>query len=330
MTWYEKYGWRFSPFEIKPTPQLISGFNDIRKELLEYIDSGDCCLLIGETGMGKTVLLKWLEEYALPGTIPIYINTLGMSEEELKKINIDKMVKVKLSFRERLLRKRKMIIMLVDEAQSLPAEIGEAIKRNFDDKIISSVVLASITDELKNLKGSLLERIGNRKIKLRPLTTDEAMEMINKRVKHINPFEPSCFEVIFRKANFLPRNILELCELIAKSNNEKIITKDFVDKYIESKGKLKTYATEFMDILSPLQRGIVEILKMGNFTPSEIAVKLNKPTKTITSQLAYLSLKSGVKVMKRKGIDYPVVEKVSDKPAIYRLTDEAKRILVIE
>lgn len=330
MAWYERYAWRENPFEIKPMPELIYGFNEIRKDLLEFIKSGDCCLIIGETGMGKTVLLKWLAEFALPGTVPIYLNTLGMNEERLKKINIDEMIRVKLSFWDRLLRRKKMLIFLIDEAQSLPAWIGEAIKRNFDNKFIDAVVLASITDDLKNLKGSLLERIGNRKIKLRPMTNDEAMGMVNKRIKHLNPFGPGSLEVIFRKANFSPRAILEICELVAKANKERIITKEFVEKYLELKGRVKAHVTEFMEKLSPLQGEIVNILKTGNFTPSEIAKKLKKPTKTITSQLAYLGLKSGVKVMKRKGINFPVVEKSSDRPAIYRLTAEAKRILVVE
>ncbi len=188
--------------------------------------------------------------------------------------------------------------------------------------MISSVVLASDTDELKNLKGNLLELIGNRKIELRPLTSEEAEEMIRKRAKHRNPFEKDSLEPIFKKADFIPRKILELCEMVATSNTEKTITKYFVKKCFEYKPEIETSKTEIIDRLSPLQKEIVSILKKGNFTPSEIAKKLKKPTKTITSQLAYLSLKSGIGVMKRKGIENPLVEKVSEDSSVYRLTDE--------
>ena len=54
---------------------------------------------------------------------------------------------------------------------------------------------------------------------------------------------------------------------------------------------------------------------------------MGKPTKTITAQLAYLGLKSRVSLMKRKGIEKPVVEKASDRPAVYKLTDEVRDIL---
>jgi len=318
MEWYEKYGWSENPFELRSEPSLISGFNDIKKELLEFIKSGDCCLLVGENGMGKTILLKWIEELDSPGVTSIYINALGMNEEETKKINIDKMIKDKA---HSWFGKKKMLVMLIDDVHSLPPYIGEAVKRNFDNKTINAVVLVSNTDNLENLKGNLLEEIGERKIKLRPLTSEEAMGMIINRIKHHNPFEPGSLEVIFQKSGLIPRNILEFCESIAKANDKDIITKDFVEKFFETKGKVETGPPDITKKLSPLQKDIVNILKTGNFTPSQIATKLNKPTKTITSQLAYLSLKTNVELMKRKGIEHPLVEKVSDKPAVYRLKD---------
>lgn len=322
---FSKYGWKSNPFEVNPMPDAISGFDDIRKELLDFIKSNDCCLLIGDAGTGKTVILKWLEDCISQKNVAVYLNTLGMNEEEIKKIDIDKIIREKTSSWNRLIGKKKNFVILIDDAHSLPPVIGEAVKRNFDNKTINSVVLASETDDLENLKGNLLEKIGDRKIKIRRLTTDEAMGMIINRIKYKNPFESESLEIIFEKADFIPRNILELCELIAKENSEKTITKNFVEKFLEAK-ETKTQTVKFIDKLSPLQREIVNILKTGNFTPSEIAVKLNKPTKTITSQLAYLSLKSGIEVMKRKGIEHPVVEKVSNEKSVYRLTDEAKKL----
>ena len=81
------------------------------------------------------------------------------------------------------------------------------------------------------------------------------------------------------------------------------------------------YRLKFPD----LQRKIVLILKSRNSRPVEIASKLAKPTKTITAQLAYLSLKNKVDVMKRKGIKKPVVEK--EEGSVYKLSDEVKEIL---
>jgi len=316
MEWYEKYGWSSNPFESSSTPSLISGFNDIKKGVLEFIKSGDCCLIIGDVGTGKTILLKWIEELNSPGVGSVYLNTLGMNDEETKKINVDKIIKNK---KGSWLNKKKVIIMLIDDAQSLPNMIAEAVKRNFDNKTINAIVLASSTDNLLNLKGVLLEEVGDKKIKLRPMTSEEAMGMIINRIKHKNPFELSGLEIIFQRAGFNPRKILELCESIAKTNENETITKEFVEKFFMSKGKIKTEEMEIMEKLSPLQKEIVNILKTGDFTPKQIATQLNKPTKTITSQLACLGLKSGVDVMKRKGINHPIIEEISKKPAIYRL-----------
>jgi predicted AAA+ superfamily ATPase len=329
MIWYERYGWETNPFESKPMPDAISGFEDIRSGLLEFIKSGDCCLLLGEVGSGKTTLLKWLERYENQDHVPIYINTSGMREEEIQQMNIDKIIRDKLNFFGKLMGKKKKVVMLIDEAQTLPAVLGDAVKRNFEEHVIKAVVMASPSADMRNLKGSLMEKVGKRRIEMRPLKADEAMGMIVKRVGYKNPFSHDGLEMIFRRSKLVPKDILENCEIIAKSSNEKNITGDFVQKYF-AEDDVKAHQTDFMEKLSPLQRKIVDILKTGNYRPKEMAQKLKKPTKTVTSQLAYLGLKSGVEIMHRKGIEHPIVEKISDSMSVYKLTDEIKEILTKE
>ena len=41
MEWYEIYMWDHNPFEQSSAPEVISGFDDIRKELLGFIKSGE-------------------------------------------------------------------------------------------------------------------------------------------------------------------------------------------------------------------------------------------------------------------------------------------------
>lgn len=329
MVWYQKYGWDSNPFELKPMPDLVSGLEDIRSELLEFIKSGDCCLLIGPNGSGKTTLLKWLEKYALAEGIPLYINTSGMNREDVEQLNIDSLIREKAGLLGMLL-KKKGIIMLVDEAQDLPQIVGKSIERNFDEHNIKSVVLASTIDDPESLRKSLLERVGKRKVIMRPMTHDEAFSMIVKRVGFRNPFELGSLDIIFRKAGYVPRKILEFCETLAMESSEATVTRDFVISYFAretAKEEVKSNMEDLLDRLSPLQRKIVNTLRTGNFRPKEIAVKLGKPTKTITSQLAYLGLKSRIDVMRRKGIEKPLVEKETEKPAVYKLSDEIKRIL---
>jgi energy-coupling factor transporter ATP-binding protein EcfA2 len=329
MVWYSRYGWNSNPFELKPMPDLVSGFEDIRSGLLEFIKSGSCCLLLGRTGSGKTTLLKWLEKYSLEEGIPLYINTSGMRSEELEQLDIDKLIRDKRGLLGSMLKKDKKVIMLVDEAQTLPKILVKAIKRNLDNLEIKAVVLASPTDSLENLKPSLLGAFDKR-IEMRSLKHDEALGMIEKRIGYKNPFEPGSLDPIFIRAEFVPRAILEACEAVAKDNAKETITKDFVISYFageDDKKETMLQGENFLSKLSPLQRKIVLVLRDKSSRPVEIATKLGKPAKTITSQLAYLGLKNRVGVMKRKGIEEPVVEKASEKPAVYKLTDRIKKVL---
>jgi predicted AAA+ superfamily ATPase len=326
MVWYQRYGWEKNPFDLKPMPDFVSGFEDIRSEIMEYIKSGSCCLLTGKDGMGKTSILKWLEKYALEEGTSIYINTAGMKQEEIEQLDIDKLIREKIGILGKVLQKGKEVVLLVDEAQTLPSMVGKAIKRNFEDRMIKSAVLASPTGELENLRESLLGLIGRRRVRIRPMTKEEAIDMIRRRIGYKNPFGPGSLELIVEKAEFMPKNILEACELLAKENKEPFITKYFVEMYF-GEGAIKPDKEKFLESLSPLQRKIVNILAENNSRPIEIATRLSKPTKTITAQLAYLGFKSRADVMVRKGIEEPVVEKASERPAVYKLTDSVKRLL---
>ena len=246
----------------------------------------------------------------------VYLNTLGMNEEEIKKINIDQIIKERTSFWS----KKKSFVLLVDDTQSLPKIIADSIKRNFDNKLINSVVLASETVRLSSLNENLLGLIGERVVKMRPMTNDEALGMIINRIKHINPFDPGSLDIVFERAGLIPRNILSLCEYVARKSKEKIIKKDSVIAIFEEKERVKPKS--IFENLSPLQKKIVMILKTGDYRPVDIARKLDKPPKTITSQLAYLSLKAGVDIMKRKGLEEPLVERISKRPTLYRLKDD--------
>lgn len=326
MVWFERYGWEKNPFDLKPMPDFVSGFEDIRSEILEFIKSGSCCLLLGNDGMGKTSILKWMEKYALEEGIPLYLNTAGMKQEEIEKLNIDKLVREKTGILGKVLQKDRKVILLVDEAHKLPPMLGEAIKRNFESHMVKSVVLASPTTELDNLKESLLGIVGERKVRIRPMKMEEAKNMVFKRIGFKNPFAPGSLETIIEKSKFTPKNILEACELLARENIEQKITKYFVEMYFAEEAA-KPDKEKFLKKLSPLQKKIVLILNESNSRPIEIATKLAKPTKTITGQLAYLGLKSRADVMVRKGIEEPVIEKVSEDSSVYKLADKIKKLL---
>jgi hypothetical protein len=312
--WFERYEWSTSPFEINHVPNTISGFDDIRKSLLSYIKSGDFCLLQGELGSGKTLILKWIEEIGSLGYIYIYFSPLGSSD-----IDLEKLIKEKEGFLGRISLKKKRFVLLIDDSYALSQKSCETVKGGFDNKLISSVLIAADSSKVSDLNETLLGEVGERMVSMRPMTSEEAMGMILNRVMHKNPFEKNSLELVFKGADYLPKRILELCEEIAKSNTESIITRDFVTRFIEEKERGKP--KNVLELLSPLQKDIVRVLKTGDSRPVDIARILNKPTKTITSQLSYLGLKAGIETMKRKGLEQPLVEKISERPTKYRLRE---------
>jgi predicted AAA+ superfamily ATPase len=312
--WFERYGWSTNPFEINHLTNLISGFDDIRKKLLIFIKSGDCCLLVGPSGSGKTLILKWLEEIGTQGTSYIYLNTLGMTDSDKGNVNFDKIIKENSGFWP----KKKSIVVLIDDTEAIPILLGDSLKVNFENKTIDSIVMASETSELTNIKSSLLGLVGSRVVRMRPMTVEEALAMIQNRITHVNPFGQGCLESILQRTDMRPRKILEYCELVAKSCTDDIITADFVTKLFD---EMIRKPKDVMENLSPLQKDIVAVLRTGNFRPVDIAKRLGKPSKTITSQLAYLGLKAGINTMKRKGLEQPLVEKVSERPVLYKLRE---------
>lgn len=310
--WFETYGWSTSPFEINHVPNLISGFDDIRKSLLSYIKSGDFCLLQGELGSGKTLILKWIEEIGSPGYNYIYFSPFGAGE-----IDLEKLIKEKESILDRFNPKKKLLVLLIDDSQALSQKSCETVKKAFDSKRIYSVLIAADSSKVSDLSETLLGESGEKMVSMRPMSNDEATGMILNRIMHINPFEPKTLDLVFKRCDFSPKRILETCEQIAQACPDRIITKEFAQNFIDERERGKP--KDVLSLLSPLQKDIVRVLKTGDSRPVDIARILNKPAKTITSQLAYLSLKAGIETMKRKGLNQPLVEKISSRPVLYRL-----------
>ena len=61
-TWYKKFKWKNNPFSIKVNDSVFVGLTEERRTLASLVEGGNICILIGENGVGKSSLLRWLEK----------------------------------------------------------------------------------------------------------------------------------------------------------------------------------------------------------------------------------------------------------------------------
>lgn len=328
--WFKFFGWSDNPFKIRPDPNHIAGFVDLRAKILTYLKSEDPFIVTGPTGAGKTTLLKWLERHKENA---LYFNFLeNIDEREFKK-------KVRGGFFERIKMRLsgKKRILLLDEVQCMSPELLRWIRAKFDEGDISALVLTSIKKDLENLEEAFLDRIGKRIVHVRKLTEDEAFKMVRQRIYSKgtnNPFTKEALKAIFKYSDFSPRKILENCEaccIHAVKEGLKYINTGVVEEVLKEKEKpaqIQKRSGPSIMSLSPRQREILKILAEENLTTPEIAKRLGASRASIAKQLSRLSFKTDKKILISKGFSSPLVEvKGSGRPVIYGLTEEGRKLL---
>jgi len=334
--WFRNFGWNDNPFKIKPDPSHIVGFIDLRTLILTYMKSEDPFIVTGPSGSGKTTLLKWLEEQKKDS---LYFNFLeDIDEKEFKK-------KIEGSFLEKLLRRffNTKKLVLIDEVQDMPSHLLKWIRGKFDEGEISSLVLASIKEDLKNLEEPFVERIGSRIVAVRNLKEDEALKMVKHRIfskGKVNPFTDEGLKSIFEYSDFSPRKILENCEtccIYAGTKGLRYVNQDVVSDALKGlkvesveKEPFKPKESEIdLKNLSPSQQKILRILQDGNQTTNKIAEVMSASRASVAKQLSRLSFKTDKKLLESKGFCSPLVEaKNRGRPVIYGLTAEAKKLFL--
>mgnify|MGYP001603256764 CR=1 FL=1 len=313
MTWYLDCGFQENPFSIKSNPNLV-GIEHQRKKLIDYIKSGDICFLNGPTGTGKSSLLKWLHEN-LKDYKPIYIDAAEVDD----KFTVTKVLKHNLSIWEKLANKKfpEKVVILLDESQDASNELVKALKLHWDHNHIKSIIITQISPDLGNYSVSFRDRIGNRVIKLGQITKSEAFELIKLRIKNKKIFDEASLEKIFNYSNFIPRKILETCEIICiekKDSHKKTFTSKDIDEFLsrfkETKKEIpiekpKENKIEMPDnfdekSFSPMQQKIVTYLAESPKTAKQLSSLLNTSEGSVGKQLSKLSHLDVVKIISKK------------------------------
>ena len=290
--WYNEYGWKTNPFIIKPSPVIIN-FESEKEKLLNYINSGDICFLIGKPGSGKTSLLKWIENNTRKH-FTVYLNMETIDKNfSIKKFLYDH---TKLSRRILGLEFPKNAVFLLDESAVINEEFRNALKLHFDENHIKSIVFTQSGDE-PEIPEAFKNRVGSRIIKVEKLKEEIAFEFVKKRCGKICPFTEGAISFFTEKSSYNPRKILETCENICINMRGK---KEITINDVQNVMRIKPETQQSSETLSPMEENILKILKESNKTAQELAELLNTTEGSVGKQLSKLTKKNMIKISSHK------------------------------
>jgi general secretion pathway protein A len=228
------------PFDLRPDPDVVF-MSDVHKEglaVLRYgvIDRKSFLLLTGEVGVGKTTLLQKLASsldtkfhtclLANP-TLSVrdfyfYLaESYGLGDIDSNKAQFI----ISLSrFLKECAVKDERVLLIIDEAQALPADLFEEIRllsnQQFSEHGVMSIFLVGQPELNARLGGERLlplrQRIGIR-FHLNPFNLEETKEYIRFRLRmagaqRLDIFSPEAIELIQKEAKGIPRLINIICD----------------------------------------------------------------------------------------------------------------------
>jgi len=259
---YNKYfGLTGKPFSIAPDPRYLFMSEQHREALAHLVygigEGGGFVLLTGEVGTGKTTVCRCLLEQIPEHTRIAFILNPKLSTQELlatvcDELHIEYSDQSNLKELNDLLNEFLLeshanglkVVLMIDEAQNLSAEILEQIRllTNLEtnkEKLLQIILIGQ--PELNDLLGKhelrqLAQRITAR-YHLTPLDLDECESYIQHRLEvsgfHDSLFDQKAIRELFRRTGGVPRLINVLCDramLGAYARNRKQIGSNVIKK----------------------------------------------------------------------------------------------------
>lgn len=246
MEWYEELDYEENPFKDNEDTELV-GYEEVIDEVLYRLESGNLVCVEGKEGAGKTAVLKAaINKFRGTGRL-VYLNGQNMDNG----LNVEKVFKKKAGLMKRLFNKKpKDMILLFDEVQNISKKNCERLKYYYDNNFIRSAVFTSSDFNKANFTTSLKDRI-SRTIKLREMTEDEAVDVVQSRLGSDEIIPEEVIKEVFNKSKRNMKSFLKNCESLCKfalENNGKTVLPEHVKEVIKESEEIVEKPKEVNEI----------------------------------------------------------------------------------
>ncbi len=331
MVWYEQLKFKENPLDSRPNIKLV-GLEDQEEQLINHIIKEELCFINGPTGSGKTSLLKRVQEKLGDYTF-IYLDADDLPRD----FDLEKELKKKRNFFD-MIRLReypsKKPVLLIDEFQATDPRLILKARSKWEDtssKIIRSIVIAQIEQNLRNVTGSFKERLGKRIIGLNVLDSKGLKDMLKARlynpktrVNYADKFTEDALNLLVKCADNNPRRILEYADLIFdfhyrrfKDLNPIVKGRDYMISHFVVNDILKesnVFVEEFIarDLRKKRlpfnqrfnreeQKILRYILRSDIVTSEDIGIRMDMPVERVIKLIKDLKEKDAIVITGRKG-----------------------------
>ncbi|MFA5113063.1 MAG: AAA family ATPase [Candidatus Margulisiibacteriota bacterium] len=227
--WYAKFNWQKNPFTLDIMPKLFTGYQTQVNTIFDkvYLKTGHL-LVMGNKGVGKTTLLKWLAETLAKEFHTVYIPRPTDNFDDLLqylaqslKIKKGRGEKISIYDMEELVSKTsRSILLLLDEAHEFGPDFERSLRTLGDLNGVTFVLggLMETREKIKRDSPPFFDRI-IQEVVLHHLSLEETSELIRKRIEDaggtgFGPFTADAIENIYKMTNGVPRLILKVCDWV--------------------------------------------------------------------------------------------------------------------
>ena len=262
------YHFRGKPFQLNPDPRFFFSSRGHRRAmayLMYGVQQGEGFIVItGEIGAGKTMLANTLvrelapRNFVLVQVVSTHLKaddmvrmvaaSFGLPQDNSKAVLLNSVEQFLLACH----RQGKRVLLLVDEAQNLPATSVEELRMlsnyEFAAKPLLQIFLLGQPEFRRTLQSPKMEQLSQRVIAschLGPMDAAEVEAYILHRLKtvgwHGDPsLSEDAFAIIHQYTGGLPRKINVLCDrllLMARLDEKHAITGKEVGEVIDERNK---------------------------------------------------------------------------------------------
>lgn len=254
--WLDRLDWEENPFNFKIYPELMVGYADEISAISDAVEAGNkFSIILGETGAGKTNLLKWLvsryddeyDVYYMPKPPITNEDLLDFLEQEVLQpgfisrwfnnytlYNIHEAIQSELDGQS---------LLVIDECHEASTDVLRWIRTaidHVDDLTVVAAGLPSFEETLEEEIPTLHSR-ATAIVRLESLDRDESLELIRQRIEEVGgrslePFTQDAVLQIYQRTGGFPREILRACnDCVVKGAREDVSLIDVsdVDRFVD-------------------------------------------------------------------------------------------------